>query len=69
LAKSFVLAGILLAAGAAMTVFLAELKPASDENEVPSQWKEFWSEFMLGAKVFAGFETAAPHTARQSVSA
>jgi MFS family permease len=33
LSKSFVLAGVLLAAGAAMTVFLAELKPATAEHE------------------------------------
>ena len=58
LGKSFMLSGILLAGGAALTIFLAELKPASAENQQPSQWKEFWSEFMLGAKVFAGFEQA-----------
>lgn len=69
LAKSFMLAGILLAGGAALTVFLAELKPATAENEVPSQWKEFWAEFMLGAKVFAGYEAPPPHTSRQSASA
>jgi len=56
LAKSFMLAGTLLAAGAAMTIFLAELKPAAEGEEAPSQWKEFWAEFMLGARVFAGFE-------------
>ncbi len=58
LGKSFMLSGILLVAGAAMTIFLAELKPATDSEEVPSQWKEFWAEFMLGAKVFVGFEQA-----------
>ncbi|MHB8123320.1 MAG: L-lactate MFS transporter [Desulfuromonadaceae bacterium] len=58
LGKSFMLSGILLVAGAAMTIFLAELKPAADNEEVPSQWKEFWAEFMLGAKVFVGFEQA-----------
>lgn len=68
LAKSFILAGTLLAAGAALTVFLAELKPVTTDNEVPSQWQEFWAEFKLGAKVFAGYETAAPHTPRQSAS-
>lgn len=67
LSKSFMLAGTLLAAGAALTVFLAELKPVETGDAVPSQWKEFWAEFMLGAKVFAGFETAVPHTTRQSV--
>lgn len=66
LSKSFVLAGILLAAGAAMTVFLAELKPATAENEIPSQWQEFWSEFKLGAKVFAGFEPPITHAQKQS---
>lgn len=58
LGKSFMLSGILLVAGAAMTIFLAELKPATDNEEEPSQWKEFWAEFMLGAKVFVGFEQA-----------
>jgi MFS transporter, OFA family, oxalate/formate antiporter len=58
LGKSFMLAGVLCVAGAAMTIFLAELKPATQENTEPSQWKEFWSEFMLGAKVFAGYEQA-----------
>jgi MFS family permease len=69
LSKSFVLAGILLAAGAAMTVFLAELKPATAENAAPSQWEEFWAEFKLGAKVFAGFETPITHAQKQSASA
>lgn len=68
MSKSFILAGILLAAGAAMTVFLAELKPATAENEAPSQWDEFWAEFKLGAKVFAGFETPLPHVQKQSAS-
>jgi len=58
LSKSFILAGTLCAAGAAMTIFLAELKPATEAGQEPSQWKEFWSEFMLGAKVFAGYEQA-----------
>ena len=69
LSKSFVLAGTLLAAGAAMTVFLAELKPATVENAAPSQWQEFWAEFKLGAKVFAGYESPAVHTSKQSASA
>lgn len=60
-AKSFLLAGVLLAVGAAMTIFLAELKPVSAENKIPSQWEEFWSEFKLGMRVFAGFE---PETVR-----
>lgn len=69
LSKSFVLAGTFLAAGAALTVFLADLKPAASENEVPSQWKEFWAEFMLGAKVFAGYEAPVPHSSKQSAAA
>lgn len=56
LSKSFVLAGTLCALGAAMTIFLAELKPATVEDQAPSQWKEFWSEFRLGLRVFVGFE-------------
>jgi len=56
LSKSFVLAGTLCALGAAMTIFLAELKPATAEDLAPSQWKEFWSEFRLGLRVFVGFE-------------
>lgn len=66
LSKSFMLAGTLLAGGAALTVFLAELKPVEAGDAAPSQWKEFWAEFMLGAKVFAGFEAPTAHTARQS---
>ena len=58
MSKSFMLSGALLAAGAALTIFLAELKPATEGQEEPSQWKEFWAEFMLGAKVFAGYEQA-----------
>lgn len=58
LGKSFMLSGLLLVGGAAMTIFLAELKPAVDSETEPSQWKEFWSEFTLGAKVFVGFEQA-----------
>jgi MFS family permease len=56
LGKSFMLSGILLVGGAAMTIFLAELKPATAENKTPSQWDEFWSEFKLGLRVFAGLE-------------
>ena len=56
LGKSFMLAGILLLGGAAMTIFLAELKPATAEAKAPSQWDEFWSEFKLGLRVFAGLE-------------
>jgi MFS family permease len=56
LGKSFMLSGVLLAGGAALTIFLAELKPTSDENKTPSQWEEFWSEFKLGLRVFAGLE-------------
>lgn len=58
MSKSFMLSGALLAAGAALTIFLAELKPATEGQAEPSQWKEFWAEFMLGAKVFAGYEQA-----------
>ena len=57
LSKSFILAGTLCAAGAAMTIFLAELKPATADDTSPSQWKEFWAEFMLGLRVFTGYET------------
>ena len=56
LSKSFMLAGGLLAFGAAMTIFLAELKPATEGELAPSQWQEFWAEFKLGARVFAGYE-------------
>lgn len=55
---SFMLAGGLLAFGAAMTIFLAELKQPSTAEEAPSQWKEFWAEFLLGARVFIGYEEA-----------
>ncbi|MHB8058578.1 MAG: L-lactate MFS transporter [Desulfuromonadaceae bacterium] len=58
LGKSFLLSGLLLAGGAALTIFLAELKPVTDTEAEPSQWKEFWAEFRLGAKVFVGFEQA-----------
>jgi OFA family oxalate/formate antiporter-like MFS transporter len=56
LGKSFMLSGILLAGGAALTIFLAELKPVTAESTTPSQWDEFWSEFKLGMRVFAGLE-------------
>jgi OFA family oxalate/formate antiporter-like MFS transporter len=56
LAKSFMLSGCLLAFGAAMTIFLAELKTAEEGEMAPSQWGEFWAEFKLGARVFAGYE-------------
>ena len=67
LGKSFMLSGLLLAGGAAMTIFLAELKPVTATDAEPSQWKEFWAEFMLGAKVFAGYEQAQVRLPRQSV--
>jgi OFA family oxalate/formate antiporter-like MFS transporter len=67
LGKSFMLSGLLLAGGAAMTIFLAELKPSTGEDEAPSQWKEFWAEFMLGARVFAGFEQAKIRMPRQTM--
>lgn len=66
LGKSFMLSGLLLVGGAAMTIFLAELKPATATDEVPSQWQEFWSEFKLGAKVFVGFEQAQIRVPRQT---
>lgn len=56
LGKSFMLSGVLLIAGAALTIFLAELKPETAEAKSPSQWEEFWYEFKLGMRVFAGFE-------------
>lgn len=62
--KSFMLAGTLLVAGSALTIFLAELKPAKDGDQAPSQWKEFWAEFALGARVFTGFEQAPLRTSR-----
>ncbi len=62
--KSFMLAGTLLVAGSALTIFLAELKPATEGDQAPSQWKEFWAEFMLGARVFTGFEQAPLRTLR-----
>ncbi len=65
LGKSFMLSGLLLLGGAALTVFLAELKPATDIEEEPSQWKEFWAEFRLGAKVFVGYEQAQIRVPRQ----
>jgi len=66
LGKSFMLSGLLLVGGAAMTIFLAELKPVADSEAAPSQWKEFWSEFMLGARVFVGFEQAQVRVPRQT---
>jgi OFA family oxalate/formate antiporter-like MFS transporter len=56
LSKSFMLSGILLLGGAAMTIFLAELKPVIADQRVPSQWDEFWSEFKLGMRVFVGID-------------
>lgn len=67
LGKSFMLSGLLLAGGAALTIFLAELKPATDSEAEPSQWKEFWAEFMLGARVFVGYEQARIRVPRQIV--
>lgn len=66
LGKSFMLSGILLAAGAALTIFLAELKPETAEARAPSQWEEFWSEFKLGMRVFAGFEQETIRIPRES---
>lgn len=67
LGKSFMLSGFLLLGGAALTIFLAELKPATDSEAEPSQWKEFWAEFRLGAKVFVGYEQAHIRVPRQIV--
>ncbi|MBT1071710.1 L-lactate MFS transporter [Pelotalea chapellei] len=66
--KSFMLAGILLFVGAAMTVFLAELKPATAEDKTPSQWGEFWAEFRLGLRVFVGFEPETIRTQRAGLA-
>ncbi|MBI1920941.1 MAG: OFA family MFS transporter [Geobacter sp.] len=68
LQMSFTLAGTLLAFGAGMTIFLAELKAVKTGEEAPSQWKEFWAEFMLGARVFAGFERETLRQSRQAAS-
>ena len=65
LGKSFMLSGLLLVCGAALTIFLAELKPVTEQEAEPSQWKEFWAEFMLGAKVFSGYEDARVRIPRQ----
>jgi MFS family permease len=54
--NAFVAAGVLLACGAAMSVFLADKKKAVAGEEVPSRWQEFWGEFSLGLKVFLGLE-------------
>lgn len=69
MAKSFFLSGTLLALGAAITIFLAELKPVQAGEEEPSQWREFWAEFMLGAKVFAGYEQARVRLPREITTA
>ncbi|CAH2031422.1 L-lactate MFS transporter [Trichlorobacter ammonificans] len=68
LGKSFMLSGVLLAAGAALTIFLAELKPETAEAKAPSQWEEFWSEFKLGMRVFAGFEQETVRVPREMSS-
>ena len=57
-ANAFVAAGILLAVGATLSIFLADKKKAVAGEEVPSRWQEFWAEFSLGLKVFLGFEDA-----------
>lgn len=68
LGTSFMLSGVLLAAGAALTIFLAELKPETAEAKAPSQWEEFWSEFKLGMRVFAGFEQETVRVPREMSS-
>lgn len=68
LGKSFMLSGVLLIAGAALTIFLAELKPETAEAKAPSQWEEFWSEFKLGMRVFAGFEQETVRVPRQQAN-
>jgi MFS family permease len=56
--NSFVAAGVLLVCGAALSIFLADKKKVTEGEAEQSRWKEFWAEFMLGAKVFIGFEEA-----------
>lgn len=56
--NAFIAAGVLLAVGAAFSIFLADKKKAVAGEEAPSRWQEFWSEFSLGLKVFLGFEEA-----------
>ena len=54
--NAFIAAGVLLACGAAFSIFLADRKKAVAGEEAPSRWQEFWAEFSLGLKVFLGFE-------------
>lgn len=54
--NAFIAAGLLLAAGAAFSVFLADKKKVVAGEAAPSRWQEFWAEFSLGLKVFLGFE-------------
>jgi MFS family permease len=68
LAKSFLLAGTLLAAGAVLTAFLAEPKPAAAKNEILTPWQEFWAEVKLGANAFTGFKPPAPYTQKPQIN-
>lgn len=54
--NAFIAAGVLLACGAALSIFLADRKKAVAGEVAPSRWEEFWAEFSLGLKVFLGFE-------------
>jgi len=54
--NAFIAAGVLLACGAALSIFLADKKKAVAGEEAPSRWQEFWGEFSLGLRVFLGFE-------------
>jgi hypothetical protein len=54
--NAFIAAGILLACGAGLSIFLADKKKAVAGEMAPSRWQEFWAEFSLGLKVFLGFE-------------
>ena len=56
--NAFIAAGVLLAVGAALAIFLADKKKAVAGEVETSRWQEFWAEFALGLKVFLGFEEA-----------
>jgi len=55
--NAFIAAGVLLACGAALSIFLADKKKAVAGEAEPSRWQEFWAEFSLGFKGVLGFET------------
>ncbi len=54
--NAFIAAGILLAMGAGLSIFLADKKKVVAGELAPTRWQEFWAEFSLGLKVFLGFE-------------